>query len=148
MHLPANAELIDTLRRIAINFDADILVYGRYQKFGDQIRIDGTLQDRKHDRTVPLRIDVPSEKDFPKAMDQFAELIRTNLSMSSDVLKELKASSFQPTSESVAALREYNQSLQLIREGKNLDAIKGFQAAIKEDPQFALAFSRLAEDPP
>jgi serine/threonine protein kinase/tetratricopeptide (TPR) repeat protein len=146
LHLPANTDFDpDTLRRIAENSNADILVYGRYAKYGDQIRIDGTLQDRKHDRTVPLRIDVPSEKDFPKTMDQFADLIRTNLSMSSDVLKELKASSFQPTSESVAALREYNQSLQLIREGKNLDAIKGFQGAIKEDPQFALAFSRLAE---
>ncbi len=146
LHISSNAEFDpDTLRRIAENSNADILVWGRYAKYGDQIRIDGTLQDRKHDRTVPLRIDVPSEKDFPKTMDQFAELIRTNLSVSSDVLKELKASSFQPTSESVAALRDYNQSLQLIREGKNLDAIKGLQGAIKEDPQFALAFSRLAE---
>ena len=146
LHVSANAEMdSDTLRRIAENSNADILVYGRYQKYGDQIRIDGTLQDRKHDRSVPLRVDVPSEKDFPKKMDEFAELIRTNLSMSSDVLKELKASSFQPTSESVAALRDYNLSLQLIREGKNLDAIKGLQGAIKEDPQFALAFSRLAE---
>jgi eukaryotic-like serine/threonine-protein kinase len=146
LHIPANANFdSDTVRRIAENSNADILVWGRYAKFGDQIRIDGTLQDRKHDRTVPLRIDVPSEKDFPKTMDQFAELVRTNLSVSSDVLKELKASSFQPTSESVAALRDYNQSLQLIREGKNLDAIKGLQGAIKEDPQFALAFSRLAE---
>ncbi len=146
LHIPANADFDpDTLRRIAENSNADILVYGRYAKFGDQIRIDATLQDRKHDRTVPLRIEVPSEKDFPKTMDQFAEMVRTNLSVSSDVLKELKASSFQPTSESVAALRDYNQSLQLIREGKNLDAIKGLQGAIKEDPQFALAFSRLAE---
>ncbi len=146
LHIPANADLDpDMLRRIAENSNADILVWGRYAKFGDQIRIDGTLQDRKHDRTVPLRIDVPSEKDFPKTMDQFAELVRSNLSVSSDVLKELKASSFQPTSESVAALRDYNQSLQLIREGKNLDAVKGLQGAIKEDPQFALAFSRLAE---
>jgi eukaryotic-like serine/threonine-protein kinase len=146
LHIPANADFDpDTVRRIAENSNADILVWGRYAKFGDQIRIDGTLQDRKHDRTVPLRVDVPSEKDFPKTMDQFAELVRTNLSVSSDVLKDLKASSFQPTSESVAALRDYNQSLQLIREGKNLDAIKGLQGAIKEDPQFALAFSRLAE---
>ncbi|HUE43093.1 MAG TPA: tetratricopeptide repeat protein [Candidatus Sulfotelmatobacter sp.] len=146
LHVPANADFdSETLRRIAENSNADILIWGRYAKFGDQIRIDGTLQDRKHDRTVPLRIDVPSEKDFPKTMDQFAELIRTNLAVSSDVLKELKASSFKPTSESVAALRDYNQSLQLLREGKNLDAIKGLQDAIKEDPQFALAFSRLAE---
>ncbi len=146
LHIAPNADMDpDTLRRIAENSNADILVSGRYHKSGDQIVIDATLQDRKHDRSVPLRVDVPTEKDLPKKMDEFAELIRTNLSMSSDVLKELKASSFQPTSESVAALKDYNQSLQLIRKGKNLDAIKGLQAAIKKDPQFALAFSRLAE---
>jgi tetratricopeptide (TPR) repeat protein len=146
LRLPANADFDpDTLRRLAEISNADILVWGRYAKFGDQIRIDATLQDLKKDRRVPLRIDAPSEKDFPKTMDQFAELIRTNLAVSPDVLKELKASSFQPSSQSVPALRDYNQSLQLLRDGKNLDALKGLQDAIKQDPQFALAYSRLAE---
>src|SRR5262249_41652191 len=31
-----------------------------------------------------------------------------------------------------------------LRDGKNLDAIKALQDAVKEDPQFALAYSRLA----
>jgi tetratricopeptide (TPR) repeat protein len=35
--------------------------------------------------------------------------------------------------------------VQLLRGGKNLEAIKSLQAAIQEDPQFALAYSRLAE---
>jgi serine/threonine protein kinase/Tfp pilus assembly protein PilF len=146
LRVPPNADYDpDTLRRLAEFSNADILVWGRYAKFGDQIRIDATLQDLKRDRRVPLRIDAPSEKEFPKTMDQLAELIRANLSVSSDVLKELKSSSFQPSSQSVGALRDYNQSLQLIREGKNLEAIKALQDAIKEDPQFALAYSRLAE---
>jgi eukaryotic-like serine/threonine-protein kinase len=146
LRVPPNADYDpDTLRRLAEFSNADILVWGRYAKFGDQIRIDATLQDLKRDRRVPLRIDSPSEKEFPKTMDQLAELIRANLSVSPDVLKELKSSSFQPSSQSVGALRDYNQSLQLIREGKNLEAIKALQDAIKEDPQFALAYSRLAE---
>ncbi len=135
----------DTLRRLAEFSNSDILVWGNYAKFGDQIRIDATLQDLKRDRRVPLTINAPSEKEFPKTMDQFAELIRNNLAVSSDVLKELKSSSFQPSSQSVAALRDYNQGLQLRREGKNLDALKALQDAIKEDPQFAMAYSRLAE---
>ncbi len=49
------------------------------------------------------------------------------------MIKELKASSFQPTSDSVAALRDYNQGVELLREGKNLDAVKSLQAAVKED---------------
>src|SRR4029077_14243403 len=78
-------------------------------------------------------------------VDGLAELIRKNLSVSSDVLKELKASSFQPSSKSVPALRDYNQGVQLLRDGKNLEAVKTLQSAVQADPQFALAYSRLAE---
>src|SRR5580704_11376692 len=146
LHVPPNAEFDpDMLRRLAEFANADILISGHYAKFGEQIRIDAVLQDLKRDRRVPLSIDAASEKDFPKTMDKFAELIRTNLAVSSDVLKELKATSFQPSSESVAAVRDYNQGLQLLRDGKNLDALKALQDAVKEDPQFALAYSRLAE---
>jgi serine/threonine protein kinase/tetratricopeptide (TPR) repeat protein len=146
LRVPPNADMDpDTLRRLAEFSNADILVWGRYVKFGDQIRIDATLQDLKRDRRIPLSIAAPSEKDLPKTMDQLADLIRSNLAVSSDVLKELKASSFQPSSQSVTALRDYNQSLQLLRDGRNLDAVKALQDSVKEDPQFALAYSRLAE---
>src|ERR1700730_16262190 len=146
LKVPGNADFApDTLRHIAEFSNSDILVWGRYAKFGDTIRIDATLQDLKRDRSVPLTISAPSEKEFPKTMDQFAELIRANLAVSPDVLKELKASSFQPSSQSVAALRDYNQGLQLRRDGKNLDALKALQDAVKADPQFAMAYSRLAE---
>jgi tetratricopeptide (TPR) repeat protein/predicted Ser/Thr protein kinase len=143
---PANADFDpDALRHLAEFSNADILVWGRYAKFGEQIRIDATLQDLRHDRQVPLKIEAPNEKAIPATVDQFAELIRRNLAVSPDVLRELKASSFQPTSESVSALRDYNQGLQLLRDGKNLEAIKALKDAVQDDPQFALAYSRLAE---
>jgi tetratricopeptide (TPR) repeat protein len=131
--------------RIAEFSSADTVVWGQYAKFGDQIRIDATLLDLKHNRRAPLKIEAASEKEIPGTVDGLAELIRKNLAVSSDVLKELKASSFQPSSKSVPALRDYNQGVQLLRDGKNLEAVKMFQAAIKDDPQFALAFSKLAE---
>jgi len=131
--------------RIAEFTTADTVVWGQYAKYGDQIRIDATLLDLKHNRREPLKIEAASEKEIPKTVDGLAELIRTNLAVSPDVLKELKASSFQPSSKSVPALRDYNQGVQLLRDGKKLEAVKMFQAATKEDPQFALAYSRLAE---
>jgi serine/threonine protein kinase/tetratricopeptide (TPR) repeat protein len=134
-----------TVGRIAEFSNADILVWGQYAKFGDHIRIDATLQDLKRNRSVPIKIEAPSEKEIPASIDRFADLIRQNLSVSSDVLKELKASSFQPTSQSAPALRDFSQGVQLLRDGKNLDAVKILQSAIQEDPQFALAYSRLAE---
>jgi serine/threonine protein kinase/tetratricopeptide (TPR) repeat protein len=133
------------IRRVADFSNADRIVWGQYAKFGDQIRIDATLQDIKNDRSVPLRIDVPSEKEIPGAIDRLAESIRQKLALPADVLKELKASSFQPNSSSVAALRDYNQGIGFQRDGKNLEAQKQFEAAAKEDPAFALAFSKLAQ---
>jgi serine/threonine protein kinase/tetratricopeptide (TPR) repeat protein len=143
----SSATVLDpaTIRRVADFSKADRVLWGQYAKFGDQIRIDATLQDIKNERTVPLKIDVPSEKDIPGAIDRLAESIRQKLALPENVLKELKASSFQPASQSVAALRDYNQGVGLQRDGKNLEAQKQFEAATKEDPSFAMAFSRLAQ---
>jgi len=146
LRIQPNANLDpDTLRKIAEFSNADTVVWGHYAKYGSQIRIDATLQDLKRDRRAPLKIEAANEQAIPGTIDKLAELIRSNLAVSPDVLKELKASSFQPSSKSVPALREYNHGVQLLRDGKNLEAVKSLQAAIKEDPGFALAYSRLAE---
>ncbi len=143
----APATVLDptAIRRVADFSNADRVVWGQYAKFGDQIRIDATLQDIKNDRTVPLKIDVPNEKEIPAAIDRLAESIRQKLALPEDVLKELKASSFQPVSQSMDALRAYNLGIALQRDGKNLEAQKQFEVATAADPSFALAFSRLAQ---
>jgi len=134
-----------TIRRVADFSNADRVVWGQYAKFGEKIRIDATLQDIKNDRTVPLKFEVPSEKEIPSAVDSLAESIRQKLALSEDVLKELKASSFQPNSSSVEALRDYDQGIGFQQGGRNLEAQKKFEAATKADANFALAFSRLAQ---
>ncbi len=134
-----------TLGRVAEFTNADTLVWGQYTRLGDQIRIDATLQDRKHNRTVRVKAEAASEKEISTAVDRLAEQIRQNLSLSSDIVKELKAQSFKPTSNSVEALRDYNEGLQLLRQGNNLEAQKRLQAATSEDQQFAEAYSRLAQ---
>jgi len=134
-----------TLGRVAEFTNADTLVWGRYTKLGDQIRIDATVQDRKHDRTVQVKAEAANQQDLSAAVDRLAGMIRQNLSLSSDLVKELQGQSFKPTSTSVDALRDYNEGLQLLRQGNNLAAQKKLQSATTEDPQFAVAFSRLGE---
>jgi len=131
--------------RIAEFSNADTMVFGQFAKFGGQIRIDATLRDLKHDRSVPIKIEAVDEKDIPGAVDRLAASIRNNLAFSPDVINELKASSFQPSSKSVPALRDYNQGVQLLRDGKNLEAVAAFRSATNEDAEFALAYSRLAD---
>lgn len=146
LHIPANADLDpETLKRIAESSNADTVVSGQYAKFGDQVRIDAMLVDLKHDRRAPLKIVAANENGIPATVDGLAELIRKNLALSPDVLNELKASSYQPTSKSPEALRDYNRGVQSLRDGKNLEAQKLLETATKEDPAFALAFSKLAQ---
>jgi serine/threonine protein kinase/tetratricopeptide (TPR) repeat protein len=134
-----------TLGRVAEFTNADTLVWGQYTKLGDHIRIDATIQDRKHNRTAQMKAEADSQKDLSTAVDQLAGMIRQNLALSSDLRKELQAQSFKPTSTSVDALRDYNQGLQFLRQGNNLEAQKRLLAATTEDPQFAVAYSRLGE---
>ena len=133
------------ISRIAEFSNADTLVWGQYARYGGQIRIDATLRDLKHDRTLPIKIDAVDEKDIPGAVDRLAASIRNSLAFSPDVINELKSSSFQPSSRSAPALRDYNDGTASLREGKNLNAVKAFQSATQEDPEFALAYSRLAD---
>ena len=133
------------ISNIAKFSNADTVVWGKYFKNGDKIRIQATVRDLKQGRDVPMSVDASNMNDVTAPVNQLADLIRQNLAISSDVQKELKASSFQPTSKSPAALSAYMQGLQLRRQGKNLDALKSFQASVAADPEFALAYSRLAE---
>ena len=142
---PNSAVDSSTLGRVAEFTNADTLVWGQYTRLGDQIRIDATLEDRKYNRTIQVKSEAASPKDLSAAVDRLAGQIRQNLSLSQDLVKELQAQSFKPTSSSVDALRDYNEGIQFLRQGNNLEAQKRLLAATNEDPQFAVAYSRLGE---
>ncbi len=142
---PGTAVDSSMLTNVAKFSNADTLVWGKFFKNGDKIHIEGTVKDLKSGRDNPISVDAASQNDISAPVNQLAELIRQNLTVSSDVQKELKASSFQPTSKSASALSAYLQGLQMRRQGKNLEAVKLFEAAVQADPDFALAYSRLAE---
>jgi len=133
-----------TLQHLAESTNAQMLVWGQYAKLGDAIRIDATLE-LQDGRTVPLKADAASEKALPQAIDQLAQSIRQNMTLSPSVIKELEAQAFKPSTQSLPALRDYDQGLQLLRQGRNLDAEQRLRASTKDDPQFALAYSKLAE---
>ena len=146
LHLTGNVQFDpDKLRNVSESANADTVISGQYARFGDQIRIDASLQDLRRDRRVPLKIEAANEKDIPNAVDRLAELVRQNLAVSSDVIKELQAQSFRPSSSSMDALRAYNDGLELARQGNNLEALKRFQSAVQQDPEFALAYSKLGQ---
>jgi len=135
----------NTLGRLAEFSSAETVVWGQYARFGDQIRIDAKLQDLKHDRSAALKEEAPNEKGIPEAIDRLAAAIRQNLALSPAMVKELQTQSFKPSSKSLPALHSYNEGVQFLRQGRDLDAQKQFQASVQQDSEFALAYSGLAQ---
>src|SRR5271156_995885 len=133
-----------TIQRVAEFSNADTIVWGQYAKFGDQIRIDATVQDLKRGHTTKLKTEAASDKEILSTVDHLATDIRQNLDLSRSAVKELQAQSFKPSSASLPALRAYGDGLQLQRQGQNLEAVKSFEASTREDPEFVLAYSQLA----
>ena len=146
LQVSADTELDqNTVKRIAEFTNADRIVSGQFVKFGSQIRIDATLQDLNSQRSVPLKVEAADEKALLGTVDQLAKSIQDNLTLAPAAVEEMKASAFTPSSKSVEALREYSQGLELSRQGNHLQAEKQFESAVKDDPSFALAFSKLAQ---
>ncbi|HTA25949.1 MAG TPA: tetratricopeptide repeat protein [Terriglobales bacterium] len=146
LHLNPSSQLDpQMLKQLGEFSNAQTLVWGQYVKVGDQIRIDATLQDLKRQRTSSLKVEAQSEKDLLAAVDRLSQSIRENLALSPEIVKELQAQAFRPSSKSTEALRDYNQGIELVRQGNNLEAQKKFDSATQEDSDFALAFSRLAQ---
>jgi tetratricopeptide (TPR) repeat protein/predicted Ser/Thr protein kinase len=133
-----------TIQRVAEFSNAETIVWGQYAKFGDQIRIDATVQDLKRGQTIKLKTEAAGEKDILSTVDRLAADIRAKLDLSRSAVKELQARSFKPSSTSLPALRAYGDGLQLQRQGQNLEAVKSFEASTQQDPEFALAYSQLA----
>ncbi len=134
-----------TLRKLAKFSNADTVLWGQYLKFGNEIRIDATLEDVQRQRSIALKAQAPSQSGLQAAIDQLAQSIRDGLSLSSDALAELKATAFKPSTKSLEALRAYNEGLQLARQGKQSEALKKFQASIQADSEFALAYAKLGQ---
>jgi len=135
----------ETVGRIAGLSNVDLVVWGHYAQFGENLRIDATIEDVRHGRTVTLKEEASSQKDILPAVDRLAAQIRGNLSVSASLIKELQQQAFKPSTSSIAALRAYNDGLQDARQGKHAEATKEFQNALQQDPQFALAYAKLAQ---
>jgi eukaryotic-like serine/threonine-protein kinase len=134
-----------TLKRLAVFSNSQAIVWGQYVKFGNEIRFDATLQNVSTGRAVPLKATAVNEAALLEAVSQLAKAVREGLALAPDVIKQLQASAFKPSSRSIQALRYYNEGVVLLRQGNPSEALKKFETATAEDADFALAYSKLAQ---
>jgi serine/threonine protein kinase/tetratricopeptide (TPR) repeat protein len=134
------------LTRLADFANAGSILWGWYTRFGEEIQIYATLQDLEQNTTSQLQVKAQNQAVVLAAVGELAHSVRAKLAAGSeDVLKELKATAWRPSTQSFEALRLYNEGLHLSRDGNHQGAAKRFDAAIAEDAQFALAYSALAQ---
>ncbi len=145
LQIAPNATLApDELARVADITNARRVLWGTYTRFGNAIRVDATLQDLDQHKSVPLNAMAPNEAGLLTAIGQLSDAVRENLaSGSASLLTELKATSWKPSTSSFEALRLYNEGVRQTEQGAHQDALKSFGDAIKQDGNFALAYSAL-----
>jgi eukaryotic-like serine/threonine-protein kinase len=146
LHLSANSPVDEpSLRRVASFTNAQTIIFGQYIRAGVQIRVNTTILDLAHGTRSVITTDVPQEKDLLTSVDKLAGQLREKLTTDPKLLKDLKAHAERPSTTSVVALRDYEAGVTLARSGDNIKAQQQFQAATTADPNFALAYSKLAE---
>ena len=147
LQITPNATLAPAqLASVADFTSARHVLWGSVTRFGNAIQVNATLQDLDRGETVPLNAVAQNESGLLNAISTLADSVRANLGRgSASILEELKATSWKPSTNSFDALRFYNEGVRLTQQGTHQAALKSFQAATKEDPNFALAFSGLAQ---
>ncbi len=147
LQIASNATLEPAqLARVADFTSARHVLWGTITRFGNSILINATLQDLEGAQTSSLNETAPNADGLLNAIPRLADAVRQTLARGSpSILEELKATSWKPSTHSFEALRFYNEGLRLTQQGTHQAALKSFQTATKEDPNFALAFSGLAQ---
>jgi eukaryotic-like serine/threonine-protein kinase len=130
-----------TLARIAEFTGADTVVSGQFLKLGDQIRIDATVRDLARDRSVALKAEAASEAVLLATIRSLADDVRSNLGLGRDATRQVGSGALRPSSESLPALRFYGEGVQLSIQGRYVEALQRFEAALRVDPEFALAYA-------
>ena len=130
------------LQNIAQLSHADSLVFGQYQKVGQEIRIDSTVLDFSPYRRLEIRTLVNGEKDMDAAVDSLSGEMRSEVGLSPSALQEAEKHALHFP---VLAVRAFDDGERLAAAGSDAQAVHEFQVAINQKPDFALAYSNLAE---
>jgi tetratricopeptide (TPR) repeat protein len=134
-----------TLRTLGDFSNAQVVISGSFVRLGTAIRLDADLRDLRTNQSVPLTVQAPNQAGLVPSLGELARAIHAGLALPENVENELLATAARPSSQSLVALRYYNEGVALSRQNKYSEALKLFEASTQEDPEFALAYSKLAE---
>ena len=149
----------DTVQEVARRAGVKHVMLGSYIKAGEAIRINLKLQEASTGRIISTeRVDAANEANLFPTMDDLTRRVKAQFAESRNVLTGLLARpGARPrvasdldrdlkdvTTSSVAAYREYAAGVELNQRSRYLDAMPYFEKAVGIDPNFALAYVKMA----
>ena len=149
----------ETVQEVARRGRVQHVLLGSYVKAGDAIRINVRLQDAASGRILSTeRVDAPNEASLFPTMDDLTRRVRTRfVSTGGNPLTGLLSSPRRKpehfdldrdlkdvTTSSMEAYRNYASGIEHHQRGRYLDALPFFQRAVEIDPDFALAYVKMA----
>ena len=140
-----NADRIDeTLaREICLRENVKVLVASSINRVGTQYALTARLVDPRSGETLKSYMETASDDGLLGALGDIAEDIRGDLGES---LASIGASSRplpQVTTSSLEALQNYAEGFYLWSQGSHREGVQRYHAAIKLDPDFAMAHAKL-----
>ena len=155
--LDDRAVSFDTVQEVARRAGVKHVMLGSYIKAGDAIRINLKLQDASTGKILSTeRVDAVNEASLFPVMDDLTRRLKAQFAAPSGsaigklfsrpgaVPVTLDRDLKDVTTSSVEAYREYASGIELHQRGRPVDAIPYFERAVKEDPNFALAYLKMA----
>ncbi|MGB9004707.1 MAG: protein kinase, partial [Candidatus Aminicenantales bacterium] len=135
----------EDLKSVASRTGVDYILLGNFSKLGQNLRISYLLQQV---RPWENRVSEPvegKEDALNKLVNSLATLIIKGLKLSRRQIEADQDSRRKLiTSSSNEALNEYTQGIELYNERRYVESHECFQRAVRIDPEFALAYWRMA----
>jgi tetratricopeptide (TPR) repeat protein/TolB-like protein len=147
----------DVAQQVAQRAGVDTLLVGSYIKSGDAIRINARLQEARTGRVVTSeRVEGPGEASLFSLVDELTRRIRTQIvslagppaplvsKPPTGATPALDRDLADVTTSSIDAYRAYVEAMSFHERGLYSQAIGPLKRAVEIDPQFAMAFAKLA----
>ena len=133
------------LESVSQRAPADSVLYGQFVESSGSLRLDLTL--RKAGSGVPIALKVSGNtSDIFSLVDDITSEVKQHLDLTPE---QLKGDTDQPIADvstaSLEALRDYQAGLSQLQGGANQAAIPLLKQATETDPNFAMAYAKLAE---
>jgi tetratricopeptide (TPR) repeat protein/predicted Ser/Thr protein kinase len=134
-----------TLEEVSKRAPAETVLHGQFVQAGDRLRLDLTLRRAGSGVPVPLKAEAQAADVFG-LVDRVAAEVKRQLDLSDEQIKGDTARPFTDVATaSVTSLRSYNEGIAAFRQGSVQAAIPKLREATAADPDFAMAWTRLAE---